>query len=1076
MDKKTTQDTPKKDTPLALYKLTPTDQVDNIETYQKAIDFVFDSPDLHNIALSGPYGAGKSSVLESYKKRNKKKRFIHISLTDFDLQGVGNTKKALDNIAFIERKILSQLLHQIKPSYIPLTAFHLKNPVTKWGAGRFAFWIITTIALLLYQFKFTSVVRFIIENEISRFEWIASAACRGWAFVAMLIAVTFLTYKLIWYLRTTKCLRKIAVQGNEIELNEKADESLFDKYLNEVLYLLNNANVNAIVFENFDRLQSPEILVRLREVNQLVNVRQNTKRSRKKRVRFFYLVRDDMFTTKDRTKFFDLIIPVVPVIDSSNSYDMFLTYLKEQDILDRFDEYFLRDLSLYIDEMRILRNIINEYVIYNRQINTTNLDHNRLLALITYKNLFPKDFTELQLDRGFVAEIFRSTPSLLQGQKELYENRITEIDSIIETASYKHPSLDKIDKLESYLSRYAQRPHAPEIKDILLRLRDNALAKQQLEKEGLSKERDSLTKKLSRLAHLQLKDTLDRSNITEHFNSINVKNIAGETELFLDVKGNHYFDLLKYLLRSGYIDETYPDYLTYFYPASISHSDMLFLRSITDQKAFKPDYKLNNPDKLYDRISDRYFLQPETINHDLFDYLVSSALDAEHRSRLSSMVLQLHKDRNYRFIINHFQLYSESKTNLISAIHSEWPTFLADAIPKNSLPEQILLQWVQLALNSIKTENILQLNQDSHLANWTSDHSSVLIFEDEATDNYIENLYELEISFSKIDDENVNRQLMEGVYEHSLYDLNTHNIEIMLKMFYQEDTLNHLQNRWLSAILSESEQFLAKRVANDLDSCLNLLLDEGYSSISDDDDVVLQVLNSDKLTSDTKKKYIQRLSVVVSVLNTVSDHEMWSVLLENNKLAQSLPNIVTYFANIETELDQPLINFINSFPVKQLDFSNPDLFQGEDLPKSFFDNVLLCNDITLDRYKSILSTLPFQAVSFDSTELDPERVRTLINIGMLEMNLATLEHIREHYGSCTLDYIHANFDEYTEISDLVIPGDEIMAILNDNIFSEDQKKSALSLYSHSISIRDYTDESDDIFKQILENHFYEDIA
>lgn len=48
-------------------KLTPNDEVD-ISVYDEAMEFVFDNSDITNIAISGAYGAGKSSVIDSYKK------------------------------------------------------------------------------------------------------------------------------------------------------------------------------------------------------------------------------------------------------------------------------------------------------------------------------------------------------------------------------------------------------------------------------------------------------------------------------------------------------------------------------------------------------------------------------------------------------------------------------------------------------------------------------------------------------------------------------------------------------------------------------------------------------------------------------------------------------------------------------------------------------------------------------------------------------------------------------------------------------------------------------------------------
>ena len=64
---------------LKFHKLTPKGNVD-LDVYNDAIDFAMRNSDLRNVAISGAYGSGKSSVLESYKNRHHEKKFIHISL------------------------------------------------------------------------------------------------------------------------------------------------------------------------------------------------------------------------------------------------------------------------------------------------------------------------------------------------------------------------------------------------------------------------------------------------------------------------------------------------------------------------------------------------------------------------------------------------------------------------------------------------------------------------------------------------------------------------------------------------------------------------------------------------------------------------------------------------------------------------------------------------------------------------------------------------------------------------------------------------------------------------------------
>ena len=51
--------------------LAPIDTVEDKTTFD-ALDYALSQKNIHNIALTGNYGSGKSSILESYIKRSKK--------------------------------------------------------------------------------------------------------------------------------------------------------------------------------------------------------------------------------------------------------------------------------------------------------------------------------------------------------------------------------------------------------------------------------------------------------------------------------------------------------------------------------------------------------------------------------------------------------------------------------------------------------------------------------------------------------------------------------------------------------------------------------------------------------------------------------------------------------------------------------------------------------------------------------------------------------------------------------------------------------------------------------------------
>lgn len=130
-----------------------------------------------------------------------------------------------------------------------------------------------------------------------------------------------------------------------------------------------------------------------------------------------------------------------------------------------------------------------------------------------------------------------------------------------------------------------------------------------------------------------------------------VTNEIGEETTFNEVKANEYFPLVKYLIREGYIDETYADYMTYFYEDSLSRVDKIYLRSITDKKAKTYDYQLKSPEMVFHRLRPIDFDQEETLNFMLCDYLLSAQSASEH---LSHLISQLHSTKNTIFVAQFF--------------------------------------------------------------------------------------------------------------------------------------------------------------------------------------------------------------------------------------------------------------------------------------------------------------------------------------------------------------------------------------------------------------------------------------
>lgn len=239
----------------------------------------------------------------------------------------------------------------------------------------------------------------------------------------------------------------------------KESKTFFDQYLDEIVHYFDREPKNIVIFEDLDRFEDPGIFEAVRELNILLN---DTPRRRKKRhgnrvgrelrhvldmlpwdvtgwlvkklpakssarllglgvpLRFVYAVKDSLFEklgadTKaladagdaaaaetlraNRTKFFDLVVPIVPFISHRNARELLSDLLDQSHIAD-IDRGLINIVSQHSTDMRLLRNMCNEYLVFAERLldpkdSAPGLDPSKLFALVAYKNFHLKDFENI---------------------------------------------------------------------------------------------------------------------------------------------------------------------------------------------------------------------------------------------------------------------------------------------------------------------------------------------------------------------------------------------------------------------------------------------------------------------------------------------------------------------------------------------------------------------------------------------------------------------------------------------------------------------------------------------------------
>lgn len=1000
-------------------KLTPVNDVE-LGVYKNAIDFVFDNDDLKNIAISGQYSAGKSSLVESYKKSYPKIKFIHISLAHFrtaDQAETSDLDKPINETA-LEGKILNQLIHQISTDNIPQTKFKVKKKVTSKSVAKNTFFIVLFIVMILHITLFDKWHDFVLFLSDG---WLKTLLTFSTEHDSLLISGTIcaiLFYIFIHVLvriqKNRNILRKISLQGNEIDIFEESEDSYFDRYLNEVLYLFENVDADAIIFEDMDRFNSNHIFERLHEVNRLVNIQRTLAGHKKPTLRFIYLLRDDIFISKDRTKFFDYIIPVIPVVDSSNSYDKFISIFEKGDILSLFNQRFLQGLSLYIDDMRILKNIYNEFLVYYNRLNITELDCNKMLAVITYKNIFPRDFSELQINQGMVSTIFSEKENLINQEIKKLEIDIDDKNKEIEAINNEIlNSIDEVDAIyDRKLSQYNNNHYYYQTEIT------NVENKRKSRKESVENKINGKIEKINGILlklkedlvdskNRKLKEIITRENIDKVF-KLTYTNEIGEERDFNEIKRSEYFDLLKYLIRDGYIDETYTDYMTYFYENSLSRIDKMFLRSITDQKGKEFTYQLKNPKLVVARLREVDFEQEEALNFDLLTYLLQTPA---HVNLIKRLFKQFREDRNVEFIREYFET-ERSQPRFINRLNTLWPEFFSYAFTESEFSADWVKRYSVGTFYYSASNAIEAINIDDCLTNYLSDSADYLAITEPNVDKLISGFKLLNVSFASINFESANKVLFDAVYQHSLYNINVANLALMLSEVYQYSNKDDIRHKNYTLVMSQPDSPLANYVNNHISDYIDTVLSGCNGSIMDDETIVLSILNNERISDEQKDRYINSLQTPVTSLSMVKSESLWLSLLDKDIAVCSEENIISYFTSVDG-FDNSLIGFINRTDV-EFNFSIIDI--TDEQKRKLFRSIIICNNLSNDKYEKLVYSLNLHYSStFRTSDIASDKFNILIDKNIIRMNLESLSFIRDNYPEQAFHYIKKNIKTYVNM-------------------------------------------------------------
>ena len=358
------------------YSLAPTSNAKHIDKYKDIIDYAFfyreNGEVVHkNIAFVGSYGSGKSSIIKTFFACHPELKYVFVSLGYY----VEKNKKSIkmDNI---ETSILQQILYSVKPNKLPFSRI---SRIDKNYKNHY-------IKNLIYSFLFTILILFFyFFNNYKKYSKII-VNFEQLIIISIVSSISFFIIEFIVEFISNMKVNKVSI--NNVELSsEEAKISILNRNIDELIHFFEMSDVKYVVFEDIDRLNNSQVVFsKLKEINHIINLS-----LKNHDVRFIYSIGDDVFfVSEQRTKFFDIIVSIIPYAGTGNFIDIINKKLNDNNINN--DSYALT-VYPYLHNTREINDIINEYNVYSSNLaNLNEMDREQLLYLMTYKVLYPERY------------------------------------------------------------------------------------------------------------------------------------------------------------------------------------------------------------------------------------------------------------------------------------------------------------------------------------------------------------------------------------------------------------------------------------------------------------------------------------------------------------------------------------------------------------------------------------------------------------------------------------------------------------------------------------------------------------
>lgn len=659
-------------------------------------------------------------------------------------------------------------------------------------------------------------------------------------------------------------------------------------------------------------------------------------------------------------------------------------------------------------------------------------------ASASYNLVFSADDQVIDITNILSDEIFEIVKNSKKLNWEIEKNETNAVTTIENNnSSFSFSSIEKsINNEKSYDAR------EKDINNKNLALR-----------KSIQDQRNSLIEKINTIHHHTLKEIL----------------ADGNQDIFNNEK---HPKLLQFLLREGYIDENYPEYISLFFNSVITLEERDYAQRVLNHINSDFNQPLTNIQKILSRyLTARQFTHSSVLNFNLVDYVLNNKNNLkEHNSNLFKLLAN-EEERSKNFIL----LYIGRGKNLPEFINSvvvNWQNFFENILSSLASKEEVD-KYLIVILKEIDFKNLEFLNSDNLLSDYISEKEDFI--------NFIKNIYSdnqakilqflssILPTFDYLSVESNDLNLFNRICEKEYFSFNKRMILQILLINNRIENQEEIQNNFNSMPYGVLQKFAPDYLKIQVDQSIDHYFEEVYISsavdLKEDENYFIKLINNDNLNISHKKWLIENNEVKVSDLNEIKEKILWELIIKNSRILPDWNSLILYFIQKEFIIDETLINYINLQQAYEI-LGNMKIFEAisvlndDSLGVKFESSLLKSEKFNMNAYNSIIQAHKYSYNHLDISELSNEKTLVLCNKKILTFTDTNLESIRKKSNEVLAEFLSKNTKVLLERlpSEVELTNEEFELILKSNKFSNQFKqqlvdKLDIELFSKSEGIR-----------------------